>query len=233
MSDARPRGTLHGVIFAPYVRKVRAVLALKAIPYQQVSVMPGAMDPEFLAKSPLSKVPVWEEPGFQLPDSSAICAYLERIVPEPALYPAEPRAFASALFWEEYADTRLVDSIEPVFFQRIVRPRVLRQACDEAIVRRQLEEMIPSVFDQLEALYCSQGPLRAGYVPPAAAAGGRSSAPDVSAIAVWSPLVNLEHVGFGVDAVRWPGVAAAYAATGAHPALQSIVAGERAALSAG
>lgn len=238
MSEARPCGTLYGVIFAPHVRKVRAVLALKSIAHQQVSVMPGAMDPGFLAKSPLSKVPVWEEPGFALPDSSAICAYLERVVPDPALYPTESRAYASALFWEEYGDTRLVDAIEPVFFQRIVRPRVLRQDGDEAIVRRQLEEVIPPVFDQLEALYCSPGPLRAGYAAPAASAssampdGARSSVPDISAIALWSPLVNLEHVGFSVDAARWPGVAASYAATSAHPALQSIVAGERAALGA-
>jgi glutathione S-transferase len=232
VSDAQPRGTLHGVIFAPYVRKVRAVLALKAIAYRQVSVMPGAMDPEFLAKSPLSKVPVWEEAGFQLPDSSAICAYLERIEPEPPLYPADARAFASALFWEEYADTRLVDAIEPVFFQRVVRPRVLRQACDEAIVRRQLEEVLPFVLDQLEALFCSPGPLRAGYVSPALEERGRSRVPDVAALAVWSPLVNLEHVGVAVDAERWPGVAAVYAAMSAQPALEPIVAGERAALAA-
>lgn len=244
MSDVRPRGTLHGVIFAPYVRKVRAVLALKSIAHHQVSVMPGAMDPEFLAKSPLSKVPVWEESGFQLPDSSAICAYLERIVPEPAIYPAEPRVFASVLFWEEYADTRLVDAVEPVFFQRVVRPRVLRQTCDEAIVRRQLEEVIPPVFDQLEALYCSPGPLRPGYAPPANRDGSRSGpsglaldgtpdiTPDIAAIALWSPLVNLEHVGFGVDAARWPGVAAAYATTSAQPVLRSIIAEERAALGA-
>lgn len=232
MAEPRPRGTLYGVIFAPYVRKVRAVLALKSIAHRQVSVMPGALDPGFLAISPLSRVPVWEEPGFALPDSSAICAYLERIVPEPALYPSEPRALGSALFWEEYGDTRLVDAVEPVFFQRIVRPRVLRQDGDETIVRRQLEEVIPPVFDQLEALYCSPGPLRAGYAAPATSDGARAGVPDIAAIALWSPLVNLEHVGFDVDAARWPGLAAAYAATSARAELGSIVAGERAVLGA-
>lgn len=232
MTEPRPRGTLHGVIFAPYVRKVRAVLALKSIAHRQVSVMPGAMDPGFLAISPLSKVPVWEEPGFVLPDSSAICAYLERIVPEPAVYPSEARAHASALFWEEYGDTRLVDAVEPIFFQRVVRPRVLRQDGDERIVRRQLEEVVPPVFDQLEALYCSPGPLRAGYAAPPMPEEARSVVPDISAIALWSPLVNLEHVGFALDADRWPGLAATYAATGARPELRAIVDGERAALGA-
>lgn len=233
MADRRPRGTLYGVIFVPFVRKVRAVLALKAIPYQQVSVMPGAMDPAFLAKSPLAKVPVWEEPDFVLPDSSAICAYLERTVPAPPIHPSDPRAFASALFWEEYADTRLVEACDPVFFQRIVRPRVLRQASDEAIVRRHVEEVIPPVLDQIEALYCSRGPLRADGAARAGTDDSSPPAPDVSAIALWSVLVNLAHVGVPVDPSHWPGVAALVARLNAHPALGPLVAEERAALAAG
>lgn len=233
MVDGRPRGTLHGVVFVPFVRKVRAVLALKSIPHRLVRVMPGALDPEFLAKSPLAQVPVWEEPDFVLPDSSAICAYLERIAPEPAVYPREPRAFASTLFWEEYADTRLVTACEPVFHQRIVRPRVLGQASDESIVRRAVEEVIPPVLDQLEALYCSPGPLHAEDAARTAGRGSPPLPPDLSAIALWSPLVNLEHVGVAVDASRWPGVAALVARLHAHSALAPLVAEERAALGVG
>ena len=221
MPDANPRGTPHGVIFAPFVRKVRAVLAAKGIAYRQVSVMPGAMDAAFLAKSPLSKVPVWEEADFVLPDSSAICAYLERIVPEPAVYPSDPRAYASALFWEEYADTRMYDAGEPIFYERVVRPRVLRQEGDEEIVRRYLEEVVPLVFKQLESLYLVPGPLRAGAGAPEL---------DISAIAIWSPLVNLEHVGVSVDAGQYPKLAAFMTAMNAHPVLRPIVLEERAAL---
>ena len=65
-------GKLHGVSLSPFVRKVRAVLALKSIDYELVTVLPGAMDAAFLAKSPLSKIPVWEEDGFTLPDSTVI-----------------------------------------------------------------------------------------------------------------------------------------------------------------
>ncbi len=104
-------GTLYGVSLSPFVRKVRAAFALKSIDYELVAVMPGAMDPEFRAISPLSKIPVWQEGEFILPDSSAICAYIERKVPTPPLYPAESRAYGQALFWEEYADTRLVESL--------------------------------------------------------------------------------------------------------------------------
>ena len=69
--------------------------------------MPGAMAPEFLLLSPLSKVPVWEEEGFSVPDSSVIAAYLERVVPTPSVLPEDPRRMARDLFWEEYADTLL------------------------------------------------------------------------------------------------------------------------------
>ncbi len=229
MPDGHSSGTLHGVIFAPFVRKVRAVLAAKGIAYQQVSVMPGAMDPAFLAKSPLSKVPVWEEPGFVLPDSSAICAYLERLVPKPSLYPAEPRAFATALFWEEYADTRLVEAGDPIFYERVVRPRVLRQAGDEEIVRRNLEELVPSVFDQLESLYFGSG-LHGAGAGVMRAEGSSETGLDISAIAIWSPIVNIEHVGVCVDAGRWPKLAAFMETMNAHPVLRPIVMEERAAL---
>lgn len=230
MSDTPPLGTLHGVIFVPFVRKIRAVLAVKRIPYAHVSVMPGATDASFRAISPLSKVPVWEESGFVLPDSSAIAAYLDRIAPSPPLYPSESRAYASSLFWEEYADTRLVEAIEPVFYERLVRPRVLREEGDEGIVRRSLEEVIPAVFDQLETLYFAVGRLRAGAAFEAAGLSALALGLDVAALAVWSPIVNLEHVGVRVDASHWPHLAAFMARTSAHPALAPIVAEERAAL---
>ena len=229
MPEERPPGTLHGVIFAPFVRKVRAVLAMKSIAYQQISVMPGAMDAAFLAKSPLSQVPVWEEAGFVLPDSSAICAYLERLVPSPALYATDPRAFAASLFWEEYADTRLVGAGEPIFYERVVRPQVLRQATNEEVVRRSLEEVIPPVFDQLESLYLSPGPFRPGGLEKADAP---ERALDISMIAVWSPIVTLEHSGVTIDEGRWPKLAAFMVAMNAHPLLHPIVMQERGALGA-
>ena len=217
MSVGIQGGLLHGASLSPFVRKVRAVLAIKQIDYELVNVMPGAMDPDFLAKSPLSKIPVWEEDGWTLPDSSVICAYLERRVPSPAVYPSDARAFATSLFWEEYADTRLVESGGPIFFQRVVRARVFKEKADEDIVRRHLEEVLPPVFDQLEALF-----LGRDRANPAELTVGNLS--------VWSPFVNLEHAGVELDASSWPGLAAFVQTLGAHPKLKELVEEERAAL---
>lgn len=212
------RGTLHGVGLSPFVRKVRAVLALKGIDYELINVMPGAMEPDFLAKSPLSKIPVWEEPdGWTLPDSSAICAYLERLEPEPRLYPVEPRALGTALFWEEYADTRLVEFGTPVFFQRIVRARVFGQPPEAEIVRRHLEELLPPLLDQIEALFIGRD-------------GADGSELTIGTLSIWTPFVNLLHANAPVDARSWPGLAAFVDRMNAHPVLAAIIEEERSAL---
>lgn len=209
------RGTLHGVSLSPFVRKVRVALAYKSIDYELINVMPGGMDPDFLAKSPLSKIPVWEEDGWTLPDSSVICAYLERTNPEPALYPSDPREFAKAIFWEEYADTRLVDAAGPVFFQRVVHEKFFKQPVDEEIVRRHLDEVLPPVFDQLEDLF-------APVVDP--------SQITIATISVWAQFVNLEHAGFEPDAKTWPRLAAFLETMAGHEILRSLVEEERAAM---
>jgi glutathione S-transferase len=209
--------TLYGVSLSPFVRKVRGALALKSIDYELVAIMPGAMPPEFLAKSPLSKIPVWEEGDFVLPDSSAICAYLERKVPAPALYPSDAQSYGRTLFWEEYGDTRLVESSSPAFFQRVVNAKVFKQTVDEEIVRRHAEEVLPPVHDQVETLF-----IATGFANPEAIS--------VADLSIWSSYVNLEHAGVAVDPDRWPGVAGFVQKMNAHPALRPLVEEDRAAL---
>ena len=213
-------GTLHGVSLSPFVRKVRAVLGIKGIEYDLVPVMPGAMDPAFLAKSPLSKIPVWEESGdpseadFVLPDSSAICAYLERAVPEPAVYPTDPRAFGKALFWEEYGDTRIVEATAPPFIQRVVHTKVFKQPCDEEIVRRHIDEILPAVQDQIEELF-----MASGLANP--------KDPKVVDLSIWTSFVNLEHAEVELDQDRWPRLGSFVAGMNEHPILGELIEEER------
>jgi len=222
MAGVGRRGTLYGVSLSPFVRKVRAVLTIKSVDYDLVNIMPGAMDAEFLAKSPLSKIPVWEEDGWTLPDSSAICAYLERIEPDPPLYPSDPKEFATALFWEEYADTRIVDSGNPVFFQRVVREKFFKQPADEDIVRRHLDEVLPPVFDQIEELFLGKV---VGIVDAL-----ENQEITIATLSVWAPFVNLDHAGLELDAKAWPRLAAFLEVMGRHAVLRALVEEERAAM---
>ncbi|MGB1190602.1 MAG: glutathione S-transferase family protein, partial [Pseudomonadales bacterium] len=77
MSVSESLPILHGANISPYVRKVRVVLAYKGIEYNNTQQSPFGAPKEFVAKSPLSKIPCWEEGELVLPDSSVIVSYLE------------------------------------------------------------------------------------------------------------------------------------------------------------
>jgi len=202
---------LHGVSASPFVRKTRLALAEKGISYELEPVMPFSVGDDFRKISPLGKIPVWQEGDFALPDSSCIIAYLERRHPDPPLYPEDPQSFGRALFYEEYADTRLVETIGPIFLQRVVNKRVFKQEPDEALVARQLDEALPPVLDYLE------GEVGSGE----GMVDGRFSVAD---IAVASMMVGLEHSGVALDARRWPQLAAYLERVYARPSFASILA---------
>ncbi len=207
---------IHGVNASPYVRKTRVALAEKGISYELVPVMPIGVSDEFKKISPLGKIPCYQDGDFTLPDSSCICAFLERSQPEPALYPSDPRHFARALWYEEYSDTKLAESLGPVFFQRVIQAKILKQAPDEKLVSRQLNELIPPVLDYLEG---EVGDVE-GIV------GGRFSIAD---IAITTQFVNFSHAGESVDASRWPKLAAYLERGFARPSFKGIIEEEKAA----
>jgi glutathione S-transferase len=211
--------TLHGAPASPFVRKVRVVLAEKRIGYTLDPFVPFPKTEALLRMSPLGKIPFLEEDGFVVPDSSVICAYLERTHPEPALYPSDARQFARALWFEEYGDTRLVEATGPVFFQRFVRPNILGEKTDENVVRDALSNTVPPAFDYLES--------QAGTVEGIVA--GRFTIADV---AICSPLVNFHAAGEALDGRRWPKLARYYAAMTERPAFREILAEERTARAA-
>ena len=77
--------------------------------YEKIDLMKGqGNSPEFLAVNPGGKVPVVEDEGFILAESSAICNYVARKVPEKNLIP-EDTAQTRALYdqWCIFAMTEL------------------------------------------------------------------------------------------------------------------------------
>jgi len=140
---------LHGASGSPFVRKIQVILAEKSIQYEQVSVFPMGVSDEYKRKSPLGKIPCYEDGDFVLPDSSCILAYLERTQPRPPLYPEDAQQFGRALFYEEYSDSKLTETLAPIFFQRFVQPRIFKKEADEKLCREKLEAS-GTLFDYLE-----------------------------------------------------------------------------------
>jgi glutathione S-transferase len=207
--------TVYGVNASPFVRKVRVVLAEKGIPYDLEPVIPPSTDPEYRKISPLGKVPGFRDGDRVFSDSSVICQYLERVHPEPAMYPKDPYEFARALWFEEYADTALVEVFGPkIFFPRIVAKRFFGKEPDEPAIQKVIDEELPPRFDYLE------GQLGAGpYLT-----GDRLSIGDV---AVASMFVNLRHAGVGVDARRWPKLAKYVASHHERPSFAPLIEEEK------
>ena len=205
---------LHGINASPFVRKVRVALAEKNIPYELKPQVPFGQPPEYLKISPLGKIPCLQDGDYTLPDSSCIIAYLERTNPKPALYPENPKEYGRALFLEEYADSKLIETLGAVFFQRVVRKLIFKQESDETIVRNKIDVEAPKVFDWLE----SQIGDREWLV------GTRFGIAD---IAVASPFVNYGHAGESVDGKRWPRLAAYLQRIHARPSFKALIEEER------
>jgi glutathione S-transferase len=210
--------TLYGVNGSPFVRKVRVVLAEKAVPYDHEPVMPGNPDPEYRKMSPLGKIPALRDGDRAFSDSSVICQYLERLHPEPPMYPKDPYEFARALWFEEYADTALVEVIGPrIFFPRVVGKRFMGKEPDEAAIQKAIDEDLPPRLDYLEG-QLGDGPYLVGRHLT------------IGDVAVASMFVNLAHAGEGVDAARWPKLATYVATHHARPSFAPLIAEERAFL---
>ena len=209
--------TVLGVNLSPFVRKARVALAEKGIPYDLVPVFPQATDEDFRKISPIGKVPAFRDGDKGFSDSSIICLYLEKKHPNPPLYPADPYEYARALWFEEYADTALVNVVGPkIFFEKIVAPRFFNREANLESVEKAVKEDLPPLFDYLESQ------LTGDYL-----AGNQLSVGD---IAVCSMLVNLFHAGYGIDPQKYPKLARYVARIHERPSFKNCIDEEKATL---
>jgi glutathione S-transferase len=197
------------------VRKIQVIMAEKSLAYDQNPVVPFGVSEEYRKKSPLGKIPCFEDGDFVLPDSSCIAAYLERTHPTPALLPSDAREYARALWYEEYGDTKLADVCGAVFFQRVIRKLFLKQDADEERVQQVIREEQPPVFDYLDGELADREFL----------VGNRFSLAD---IAIASPFVNLEHGGGSLDASRWRNLASHLERIHSRPSFKACIEREKA-----
>jgi glutathione S-transferase len=205
--------TIHGVPISVHTRKVILAAIEKGIPYHNEPVIPFHPPAGWDALSPTGKIPVLTEDDLTLRDSSVICAYLEKAQPNPPLYPVDAKAFADALWLEEYADGTLFrDVVHGLLFQKMIRPKILNQTTDDGIVTKILETAMPKVFGYLERNVMGE------YL-----VGERFGIAD---IAVMSNLINFHYIGFAIDGGHWPRLQRYFGRMLQHPSIRAALAKE-------
>ena len=83
---------LYHVALSPFCRKVRLTLAEKRIEVELVEEKYWDPSPDFLRRNPAGKVPILKIDNRFLPESQAICEYIDEIHPTPALMPRDREA---------------------------------------------------------------------------------------------------------------------------------------------
>jgi len=113
---------LHGFAASNYFNIVKLALLEKGLPFEEVRVYTGANEryrPDYLAQSPLGKVPCLETPHGFLTESRCILEYLEDAYPERPLMPKDPWARAKLRELTQVIDLYLeltVRRVLPYFF---------------------------------------------------------------------------------------------------------------------
>lgn len=210
MTDSRPDLVIYGSPVSPFVRKVAGVCIAKGVAYEVEAI--NVFDPPqwFRDISPMKRIPVLRDRSVAeegvagtIADSSAICAFIDKKHPAPALYPEDPMALGEALFIEEYADTALAMAgglgiFRPIFF---ALSKGQEPGLDNA--RDAWANQLPPVFDVLETRLAG----RAFF------AGDALSIADISVTTVLMQVSLVAETPLD----RWPALAAHFAAMQALP----------------
>jgi maleylacetoacetate isomerase len=131
--------------------RVRIALNLKSLPYESVPkhlLRDGGEQKkaDYLALNPQGLIPALADDGFVVPQSLAICEYLEEIHPEPRLLPgsARDRAIVRGMSLAVACDTHPLNNLPITGYLR----REL--GADDAAVQRWIEHWIGRGFAGLE-----------------------------------------------------------------------------------
>jgi glutathione S-transferase len=149
--------TVHSIPGSPFGRSVLAALQEKGASFRFSPVAPGGLrSPEHLARHPFGRVPVLEHHGFLLYETQAILRYLDRVLPAPALTPADPRRAARMDQVMNVNDWYLFHGVgNVIIFHRVVGPRVMGLRPDEAAIEAAMPKA-RAVFAELARLLGEQ-----------------------------------------------------------------------------
>lgn len=224
--------------YSHYNEKVRWALAHKRLPYVRRNLLPGPHVPTVLRLTGQTQTPVVRLDGRIVAGSAAIIDELERRVPEPPLYPADPALRRRALDLQAWADADVGPMTRRALFALLLREPAYVCALfageRSAPVRALYRGMFPvtrlamaramglrgasSVDEALAGVQAALDRVAREVGPHGFLAGSALSVADVAVAALLVPAVRVEH-----PAMRPPDplpapVAAWYARWEAHPA---------------
>ncbi len=214
---------LIGAPLSPFVRKVRIVAAEKNISYDyDPSVSPLSMPDDYVKIHPMKRIPALivepNNPQGIINDSSAICAYLERLAPEPALMPSDVLQYGRMLWLEEYSDTGFTEIIGRGMFRPILFNALSGKSPDIETAQASLATIRTDYFSYLESQF-GEGPWFGG------------SQFTLADIAIGCNLINMMHVGYRLQASDSPILAAYFDRFLARDSVAALLSGEGQALS--
>ncbi|NJO32203.1 MAG: glutathione S-transferase family protein [Rhodospirillales bacterium] len=176
-----------------HVRKAIVTANLKGIEHTVEPVIPFNPPPGWDALSPTGLIPAMQDGDFTLAESGAICFYMERLKPAPAMLPADTKACSRVQFFDGYSGYVFRSVIHGLFFQKIITPAILKGTTDQSVIDNILATTQPKVFDYLES-----------------EAGGKFLVGDsltLADIGIVSNLINYQYLGFPIDKAKYPKLA--------------------------
>src|ERR1700682_1297627 len=144
---------VHAIPGSPLGRALLTTLEEKGVSRRLSPVAPGTLrSPEHLARHPFGRVPVLEHDGFLLYETQAILRYLDRVLPAPALTPADPKRAARMDQVMNVNDWYLFQGVANIIvFNRVVGPRLMGLTPDEAAIEAAMPKA-RAVFAELARL---------------------------------------------------------------------------------
>jgi glutathione S-transferase len=179
---------VHSIPGSPFGRSVLATLEEKGADYALSPVGPGEFKTEpHISRHPFGRVPVLDHGDFRLYETAAILRYLDRVLPTPALTPADPKAAGRMDQLINVSDWYLFQGCANVIgFQRVVGPRLMGLTPDEAAIEAAMPRA-RQVFAELSRVLGDQ----AFFVGEALSLADLAIAPQLDFFAMtpeWRPL---------------------------------------------
>ena len=182
--------TIYGVPISVHVRKAIVTASVKGLDHKVEPVIPFNPPSNWTSLSPTGLIPAMQDGDFSIAESTAICLYMERKQPTPAILPSAIRENSRALFLDGYSGWVFRSLIHGLFFQKIIKPVILKATTDQTVIDNIQATVQPKVFEYLES------EMRGKFLV--------GSALSLADIGIVSNLINYQYLGFTIDRAKYP-----------------------------